>query len=406
MLAGGASKSYAGVLRSRKLAREVEEAVHLESLFSKPDTQEAREEAIDTIQKSLRVDEGTLDGLLYLHVSLPGLPRMASDPGGARRAAAREATAKVANAYADALDTYLRYSDTDRDSVLLRAAGAQLQRAQKNYLASVNRLGAFIRRSKGVASSSGEGGSSSKQSAESAAAAAELQSLYQKRGELEARMQSAMASQDAMETMVKRQDLVNIPDEDPLLFGPRHDVYDAQARLEDLQIQYGDQHPRVVSARKRLALAEKRLQSQVQAMLKGHTSNEIKTKALQVEYSTVARQIESAEQNFQVGREQGAELERRKNDVNLNLEVLKTTMSQFATMSLNVPGNDTRMKIVDEAIPPPGIYGHPGIANVSLYSFIAAFTCILLWFAVEFVLRTAAAPHIPALAATNVKQRG
>ncbi len=368
---GGTGSRYIGVLRSRRFAEEVERRAGVTKLCGFT----SDEDAVDAIVKGLNINDNIRDSLVYVSVTLPGPPRFA--PGSApRRASVKEAAAKAANAYADVLHEYMATSDTDRDSVLLRAANEQLSRAQKAYEQAVSRLGEFVVRPRrqtmtmttpqpeadGSAPETGSertaatsrGGDSSGAPL-SSTAAKELESLYIERGKLVADIQSAGAARQTGDQLRRGQlsRLNSLPEEDPLLANARAAVNAARMARDTASIQLGPDNPDIIRAQERLKLAEANLRKQTRAIAQRDTTEDVNAqvtlRGLLARSDAVNRLIAAAEKKAQRGLAFSQQFERRRNDVLLRLEVLKTTASQAAILSLQTISLKNRMAAVDTA---------------------------------------------------------
>lgn len=400
LLTGGASGAsrYLGVLRSRSLAEQVEQIVHTQSFLGTKNL----EETIEELQKMVRVEDFPIEGILVLQVEVKGPARLASDPGG-KREAIRHLSAYIANAYIQVFKRYLRDTDTDREAVLYREAKKRLNEADGEYRSAV---GVYIAAAKGkknangdvtllvpsgtssvssMGSSTGTGGETSRGAGE-LTAAAELQALFLKRGALEQRIKSAEVTQTETNARLNKSggNLTDLPAEDPLLPQARTDVEDAQIRLDNLLLTYADNSPKVVAARRTLVAAQKRLGEQSKAIQSENTSEAIRLRASKAELAVVISQIENASKRFVKGREITTNLEVLRTDMQISLEKLKTTTTEFARLSLQTVSGQSRMTVVDKAIEPR--FGKPGIAVVTLLSLVAVGAIMGLWLALEYAL--------------------
>ena len=391
-LGGGSTTRYVGVLRSTRLAREVERRTHLRELYNLP-TERA---AVDLVKRSIKIDNNAADGLLYVNVSLGGPPKLAPDPDG-KKAKIEHAVAAIADSYSAALGKYMKYSDTDKDSVLLREADRKLRAARQSYDDSITRLITFVRGERGHAASGDAPVDSTSSSASrlpgSAAAVTQLQSLYMKRGQLALSMKSAETGQSAVDSLLGQplSALSTIPAEDPLLGDARQQVSDAASALKNLQVQLGSDNPRVLTAQARLKIAQDRLQEQISAIKGGRTSEEVRYKRMQAEYGEVQRQIYGAEQDFKVSREMSAEYERLHNEVLIRLDALKTIFSRYAELSLQTVAAQNRMQVVDDAQVP--LTGSPGLMMAALLALLAGLAASTLTLLIAYARERSASAH-------------
>ncbi len=377
LLTGGSSgkAKYLGPLKSRRFAEQVEKTAHLQELYQLP----TLEDAVERLQRGVRFDDNTADGLLYITASLEAPAKLAPNST-AMRTRVRNATATVCNAYALALKTYIIYNDTDKDAQLLKAADAQMKQARANYDSSIEKWIAYVRESRSPAMGMGSGA----QSPELAA----LQALFIKRGQLEVDVRSSDASIAATERRVgaATPQIVHIPTEDLLLTEARRRYTEAQRDVQDLLIQYADQAPPVLRAKERLRIASAHLHGQAEAILHGNTSENTKRQALQVEYETVVAQIAQFERTIQVSKQAATGFERLHAEVELNLKVLEATATHQAELKMQTASPSSRYNVVDEARPPTK--SRPGMLMTSLVSVLLAMAAVLTWYGVEYFVRS------------------
>ena len=390
-LTGTTSRKYTGVLRSRSFAEKVDRTVHFRQVLRLHDTPKDQDDAIDRVTKDLKVEDSASDGLLYVTVNLPGPPPLLPDPGGKWKSDARTAVAVAANLYRTTLQDFLRNSDTDKELSLLRSADNQVRQAQIAYAASIDELGSFISHSKVRAvptTSSGTGGGTS----DTASAGTQLSSLYLRKAELEARMKSNEATRSGVRNLLANPtaNIAALPEEDPLLGAARRQVVDAAVNLETLQISFGSSMQSVRRARERLKLAEDRLHQEVETVLHGKTSEEVKQAALQAEYGTIQKQIDLAEKNFQSNRNMTVEIEKYRNNVMLKLETLKVILTRYAELKLQTVSAQNRMAVIDDARPPRN--GKPGILMLSGICLLIPLFVIAVWWLLEYLVKSQAKP--------------
>jgi uncharacterized protein involved in exopolysaccharide biosynthesis len=383
-LTGNTAKKYTGVLKSRRFAEIVDRSVHFRELMGLKSTAKNQIEAIDKVTKDLKVDDNAADGLLYVTVNLEGPSRLWPDPGGARRKELSAAVARAANLYSDTLKSYLKNTDVDKELVLLRAADSQVTRAQQSYTDSIERLGDFVKHTRMLAIPTGS--SSSSGSSEASGGGSQLASAMGRRGELQAKINSTDRLLNAEKGLLKdpKQSLTTLPEEDPLLVTARRQVIDAEANLENLQIQFGNSAQSIQRAKERLALAREQLHREVATILHGNTTEQMRRQALQAEYDTVNRQVAEAEQNFQYNRNLTVELEKRRNDVAIKLETLKAILTRYAELKIQTVSAQNRMVTVDDARPP--MYGTPGIAVILVLSALVAVAFVAAWWIIETLI--------------------
>lgn len=390
----GGAKKYTGVLRSRQFVDAVDKQVNFTELLGMPDTKAGHEEALETVVKSLKIDDNALDGLLYITVTLNGPARFGSDPNG-RRQKLHDRVAVAAHTYAEKLKEYLIRSDTDKELALLRAAEGLSLKAEKRYDDAIENLGDFLRKNRkpmlpSNSSSSGlsSGSSAGTGNSDISASGSQIQALYIKRGQLEAQIKAFDASHKVIADLLNQSAdaLTKMSDEDPLLTEERIKVEEASAELEALKITYGEAMPRVKRAQEKLQIAQQKLIEKVEAILHGKSSETAKRAAMQVEYDTVIRQIKEVENILLGSRMTSFELEKRRNNVMLAFETLKTTATQYATLQIQTVSAQNRMNVVDDARPP--LYAKPGIILIVSVCASISLLLILLIFFIEYLIIT------------------
>jgi len=400
-LGGAGTKSYLGVIRSRRFAAAAARQAGIQQVYGLP----TAEEATDLVQKSVTLEDRS-DGLLYLGVTLPGPPRLSAGAA-ARESRVRVATKQVTDVYLQSLSRYLETSNSDRGAALLRQAGKQLSGARMAYNASVRRMtdlaaadvppGAAASAAAEAApmttgsEASGDAAAPKMAGGTGAADAAgrggSLQQLYLSRGQLAAEIQAAEAERSGTARLAagRTSDLTALPAEDPLLAEARSQVRRAAADLQTLRIDLADDNPDVVAARRRLGEAQARLRLQSQAVQRGQTSATVQLGALEAKYTAVTRQIGAAERDAKTGRRFGAEVEQRRNDVLLHLEVYKTAATQYAILSMQTVAGGSLMDVIDEGRVPAS--GKPGVGVLAAISIGGVLFALNLWLSLEYLVR-------------------
>lgn len=390
-LLGGAAgpRKYIGVLKSRSMAEEVDRSVGFREMLGLPPTAEGQTMAIDKVVHDLRVDDNVADGLLYITVNLSGPPKMGRDPEG-RKQRLPAAAALAANRYADALRRFLRDSDTDKEQVLLKSGQVQVRDAERDYMRKLDALGDYIKQHRDiVAVAATRVPSPSLQSAgspstESSPEQAELGALYLTRNALRRQIASldTLAARTRSFLTANGDRIDSMPAEDPLLLQSRRQVTEAAQRLKNLQITYGNAKPEVRQAMEQLKIAQDHLHNQVQSILHGETSDQIKRVALQAEYDTVLQQILISERDLYRSRKEGFALTRLQYDVQIALDVLRAKLSKYAEMQVQTVSAQSRMAVVDVARPP--LHPSPGIAMIIAFSAAMAAAAVGLMLLIEY----------------------
>ena len=386
-LLGGASQthSYLGVLRSQRMAKDVEDRIHLKDFLGLS----SEEDAIAKIAGSLKVEDVAPDGLLYINITMSGPPRLGGDKAEVEKI--RRATALVANAFPDALLHYMKESDTDKDLTLLRAAEKELKRVRQEYYQAGDRLADFVRHNGTgtendtgpVTSASGRGGT---KGGDPESVGSQLQALYSRKAQIEEEMAYATGLTESTKSRLKGDPslLPDLPNSSGLN-NARRDYTDASTTLDELETQYGEENPRVVAARKRLELARKRVMLAVKAIENGRTSDAARREAMQAEMDVVLRQIHDVERSFQSSKESGLEYDKIKRELEIRFEVLKQAVTQYATLSLQTTSAQNRITVVDLATPPR--VAKPAPFMMMLVSAVGAIVLSLLCIFGEFFIR-------------------
>jgi uncharacterized protein involved in exopolysaccharide biosynthesis len=385
-LGGSATKTYSGIIHSRQFALVAARKTQIQTLYHLP-TEDA---AAEFLQKGVTLDDKQ-DGLIYLTISLPAPPKLAW--GQSRQVQKiRETAPLVAAAYIGLLSNYLATTNTNRDAALLREAQVQLAHARANYNRSVEQLGQVMRASPssifppsaqtlpGVTIRSGDSGNA-------VDAMSQLSSLFAAKSRLEAEIAAgnALGQGTAALASGSTQLLSTLPGEDPLLQEARRQVTEANTQLKNLRIDLSDTNPEVISARERLQIAQARLSSESKSLREGHTTDAVRQKALQAQYVTILRQIEAAKKSNVIGRATLTEIEKRRNEMLLRLEVLKTTATQSAVLSLQREAGHNMMDIVDTPQVPKS--SQPGLVLLSILCFFTALFLLQIALAIEYCLQ-------------------
>lgn len=359
----GTSKRYLGVLKSRSLAASVERHVQISRLY--PGRFRTEDDAVTFLSKSIKPDDNA-DGLLYIAVTLPGPPKFSLSKAGPRPAQIEAASAQAADDYALALKQYYAASDTDQGAALLRGADRQERQSRADYEAARNRVLNFSRGLRDVDPRSAP--ASPTDSPGSAVATSGLAALYTALSQVQVDLKAQQTARQTRETGVAQQlnDLSDVPTDDPLLADARQRYTQAQADYTAASRLYGPENPNVVRAQTALGTAQAQLQKQVQGVdLRLTTPNVLSDTQIQALYSRQAvllRQIGAAQRRLGTTRRLSGEYGRLEAEVQLRLEVLRTTLAEGARVRLDNASALSRMTILDPAFPPQG--GEPGVAKL------------------------------------------
>lgn len=409
---GGGGKRYLGVLKSRELAAAVERHVQLRQVYGTKvfPTEEA---AISLLMNSVKPDDNAADGLLYIAVTLPGPPKLALHPSPSVPQV-EDAAADAANDYALALKEYFATSDTDQGAALLHGADRQVRLARAGYEDALARSLDFTRglsrvdpRSLPAAAGAGQasGGDDSSAPASSAAApsppgrgidsetaASGLAGLYQTLNQVQAQLSETQAVRATGQALIgtQIQDLSKVPTDDPLLTDVRSRVTQDRIVYRTLSALYPpgseDLHPNLLAARQRLEFDQADLNRQVEGIKQRLTTPDVRSaeqiKGLYAKQAKLVAQIASAQQHLGISRQLSGEAGRLATEVAIQLDVLRTTLSEAAKIRLDNASSLSRMSIIDAALPPKS--GEPGTAKLAAACLALAIAGFLVGIVVDY----------------------
>lgn len=391
-LNGSSTKTYAGVIRSRRFALAAARATHIQALYNLP----KEDDAVTLVQNGVTMEDKQ-DGLIYLTVNLPAPPKLA--PGrSAHVEQIRETVPAVVIVYVKLLAHYLDTSNTNRDAALIREAQKQVARARANYDRSVQDLDRAVQGAPSSAALSAPSMSSSQASSPTQAslhpgtggaaeAMSQLSALYAAKSRLETEIAAGNALRQGTAALASgsTQSLTALPGEDPLLQDARRQVTQATTQLQTLRIALSDDNPDVVASRRRLQIAQARLRSESKALEQGRTSDSVRQQSLEAQYLTVLRQIATAERNNVIGRATTLEIEKQSNEMMLRLEVLKAAATQSASLSIQRGAGNNLMDIVD--VPQFPKSGKPGVLVLIVICFFVALFLVQAALVLEYALQ-------------------
>ncbi len=388
-LSGSSTKTYAGVIRSRRFALAAARATHIQALYNLP----KEDDAAALVQNGVTMEDKQ-DGLIYLTVNLPAPPKFALGKITDVRKI-QEAAPAVAVAYVKLLAHYLDTTNTNRDAALIREAQKQVAKARTSYDRSIQDLDRVVQGSPSSAALSAPSMSSSQTSLNSGAANGtggagamnQLSALYAAKARLETEIAAGNALRQGTAALASgsTQSLTALPGEDPLLQDARRQVTQATTQLQSLRITLSDDNPDVVAARRRLQIAQAQLRSESKALEQGRTSDSIRQQSLEAQYLTVLRQIAAAERSNVTGRSTTLEIEKQSNEVMLRLEVLKATATQSAALAIQRGAGNNLMDIIDMPQTPKS--GKPGAAILAILCFFIALFVVQLGLGLEYSVR-------------------
>jgi hypothetical protein len=316
--------------------------------------------------------------LLFVRVTLNGPPRLLPDPKH-RGEQAKHLAAAIANEYVTQLREYYAENDNDRDSVLLKAADRELQRAHDEYEQSAANMRTFIRSMKKDISLP----TSSSTSETSMGIPGSLMTLEEEAEKLQAEIRGAEAAQQAQSSGMQRQlvGLAAIPLDDPFLFIARDNLNRAHNLLKTLREadQLSDDNPKVVTAREKVRIAQTDLNNQEAGFRMGLTTDrviaETKLESLRARRDAMLNSIHKAESRLPARRERSLEMLELQKDQEIRLAALKATEEKAAELRMSNVSALSRLSPVDEAIVPEG--GQPRMVQVVMLGIVAV---ILLYF--------------------------
>lgn len=400
---GGASKRYLGVLKSRDLATAVERHVQLRQVYGTK-TLPTEEAAVSLLMNSVKPEDNPADGLLYIAVALPGPPKLALHPSPSVPQV-EDAAADAANDYALALKEYFATSDTDQGAALLHGADREVREARARYQDALGRSLDFTRGLSRVdprslpasaAASSGQtsGGDDSSappsssgpgvRGVDAETAASGLAGLYVALNAVQAELSETQAVRATGQALIgtQIQDLSKVPTDDPLLTDVRNRVTQDQIAYRTLSALYPpgseDQHPNLLAARQRLEFDQADLNRQKAGIQQRLTTPDVRSAeqitGLQARQAKLVAQIASAQRHLGISRQLSGEAGRLQTEVGIQLDVLRTTLSEAAKIRLDNASSLNRMSVIDAALPPKsGTPGTAALASACLALAIAGF---------------------------------
>jgi len=402
---GGTSKRYLGVLKSRALAQNVERHVQLRRLYGTK-TFRTEDDAVEFLTKNVKPDDSATDGLLYIAVALPGPPKFSPHPTPSVTQV-ETAAAAAANDYAGALKEYYATSDNEQGAVLLRGADREVRQARANYENAVARALEFTRglsqvdprstpllpsatgsdaassgsSSSGSSSPSGSSSGGSSPGTDAATAAAGLGQLYTALNQVQADLRAAQAVRAVGQQGIGSQlrDLSAVPTDDPLLANARSRVTQDKLAYNTASRLYGPENPAVIQAQARLTVDQADLDRQVQGIKRSLTTPDIRSNeeitGLLARQAKLTQQIAQAERHLGVSRRLSGEAGRLQAEVGIQLDVLRTTLSEAAKIRLDNASSLSRMTVIDTAVPPKS--GEPSLSKLAIICFLLAFLAFL-----------------------------
>ncbi|HEY3328883.1 MAG TPA: Wzz/FepE/Etk N-terminal domain-containing protein [Capsulimonadaceae bacterium] len=403
LLTGSKSNTrYIGVLKSRTAAEEVLVSTKFSRLFEF----RTHNKAVEFVQQHLKVDEDPLSGLLNVSVTLPGPPRIAL-AGDKRTKAVRDLAAEMANSYVSYLRSYYVDTDNDRESVILRTAESETTKARSDYNGAIRRLTLFGRSMKDVDPRAIPNPSRGN----APSAIDDVGSLYSMLAKVETQIAAAQAASGATNSLTGGLlgDLKSLPSEDPLLSAARAKVAQDISDLQALQVVYGPDYPTVILAKNRLKLDQANLRAQKSGVQAKRTSERVVDRAqienLEAQRKTLLEQIADSSKRVTKGLHLTNSFEQLKTEVEIQLAVLKTTLSEAARARMQYAAVQSRVSVIDPAI--PADMGQPRLAIVIVVVLAIVFLAYIVSCLAEYRRRMTGTgreqlPEVPMLADSRV----
>ena len=369
--AGGGNKHYLGVLKSRKIAAQVENRVHLQQVYGSRalPTEGA---AVTRLAQGVK-PEDNLDGLLYISVTLPGPPRLGLGHSPQPKQI-EDAAAQAANAYAAALKNYFITSNDDEGSALLHGADTQVRHAKADYNQALGRLRDFsraaARQNPRSAGTSPRSSTLAGEDSDAATAASGLATLTDQYDRVQTDLHAAQAARLARESGTNEQlrNLSRLPTSDPQLSDIRTRVASDQIVFNTDSNLYGPENAAVITARERLKSDQQQLDLQTQGVQERLTTLDINSNqqinSLFARQATLSDKIAQAERRLGISRNLSFELDRLKAEVGFQSDILRATLTTAQSIRLNNASAQSRMTIIDSALAPGA--GEPGTARLAL----------------------------------------
>ena len=388
---GGGGRHYIGILKSREMADQVERRVNLQQLYG-PKTVPTAQAADALLMKGIKPSDDP-DGLLYVSLTLPGPPRLSR--GGPAPDQIEQASAQAANAYALALKEYFLTSDSDQGSALLHGADTEVKRARADYDDALGRVLDFNRdlgrtdpRNAPTSGSPSSSPSSGPDKADDATAASGLGGLYSSLFQVEGDLRAALAARQTSQQGVAGQinNLPSVPENDPLLTDIRARVKRDQAALDTDSKILGPENPRVLTDQTRLGTDQRELERQVSGVRQNLTTQSTEADAqiqsLYAKQAELVKNIASTQRHLGISRQLSGEQGRLQTEVSLRLDYLRIALGEAAKIRLDNVSAQSRMSLVDSALPPNG--GEPTSSKMAVVCLLPVLLAFLVAIAADY----------------------
>jgi uncharacterized protein involved in exopolysaccharide biosynthesis len=377
------SSKYIGILKSRRIADKVVKTLHLAQLYHTSPSRISHQ-----LQTAVRVKDDTGDGLVYVDVAVPGPPLLGQDPLGLRPRLPG-ISARVGNAYVEALRQYYIQSDNDRDSVLLRSADQQLHEARADFDAKAEAVRSFVHglRDKHPLVLPAIGSNSP--GVDATALLGELPTLFAAMADNEVEIKMREAARKSEEDLVagQMQDLSKLPDEDPLLQRRRVELNDAKLILRNMEISLNKDNPQVVLQHQRVNNLEQALRHQ-EAGVRSHLTTSLVQEqsflqGLYAKRDLLQHQLEDAKERLRQRTDLTAEFSRLQTEVTLSFGMLQAAVAKAAELRMNTASAQSRVVIVDDAVAPDK--GAPSLLRMLLICLAVVLVVLCVWLVVDYM---------------------
>ena len=158
----------------------------------------------------------------------------------------------------------------------------------------------------------------------------------------------------------------------------------------------------MVTAQTQLGVDQAELDRQIQGIKRSLTTPDIRSseqiKGLYARQAVLVRQIAQAERHLGISRKLSGESGRLQAEVGIQLDVLKTTLSEAAKIRLDNASSLNRMTVIDTAIPSKS--GEPGLGKLAAICLVLAVLAFIAAVVIEYV-RSAPKNRITANSLSN-----
>jgi uncharacterized protein involved in exopolysaccharide biosynthesis len=175
--------------------------------------------------------------------------------------------------------------------------------------------------------------------------------------QMESEIRSMEAQMETSDRLVDSQvaNLSVLPAEDPLLKDARQAVTDASITVMNLEIQFGDDYPRVIEARARLKIAEERLKQEASGVRKRLTTPQVQAYAdlvsVRAKRDELRGQLRDAAARLPLSRDLALQLALLRNEMDAQRQLLQVVLQETLKIRIQTVPGQSHVLIVDKAIP-------------------------------------------------------